>query len=793
MAFVDMQLIDGLGLPYVRGAEASLLDDSLDPALDAAWQTLLATFPGLTFAPLFDAQPAERLADLVDAIRVGGDEPADPFVWFTLECDPAIADALAPAVQALPMVVLAFVRQEAFPAATVSYGTNPDTSRTLQIQPSPNGVDAIYAWQVAGGAGEGVRIADIENGWNLGHDELLTASIRKLSVFGARDIDHGTAVAGIVVGADNGLGTIGIVPNARFDLVTADRGGVNNVAAAIMLAAASLSRGDILLLELALPFRPGNAPDVLLEFDFAAQHAISLATQRGITVIEPAGNGTINLDDFAFLAHTRPQSPTFSGAIVVAAAELTGPALDTWTHTGSSFGSRVDCFADGLRVRAPSSAATDAYQLFDGTSSASAIIAGVAASLQAMTRASGQGPLAPADVRRLLRSALLGTLPSNPLGAKIGPMPDLRKIARAQGLMRVLPVGAARIGGDALLIVHLDADNLVVRRHFTLLTGWGQPIPSPSPNDRFELTGAQPAVTASDEDDPITRLVFDAFFSGPSGLHHVFWDSLDQVGDLTTPIAPFNAIAQGRALAAVRPRLDLVAIAGISPEGRVVVLNGDPQILHAAVSPPLVLDAIGSYRRISGPVLASRGVGLADLVAIEDGGTLSWFTGVLPAVAGTGWSPRIGDPSGVAFDPGARPALFVSDALLLAAAVDSDAHLRVATLRPATQTIDIPVLVDAQVTIDTSGPVALGRTLQNIVALGVDTAGTLRAATRPIPGGDWTALQPILAPVAISPLGGVSAVTLDIGVMAIVVGVDGIVHSALSVDGLLWSPLLPLP
>jgi hypothetical protein len=57
--------------------------------------------------PLFDHLPIGQLADLVDAIRVGGDEPPDPFVWFTLACDESVVDALVPSVLALPMVVLA--------------------------------------------------------------------------------------------------------------------------------------------------------------------------------------------------------------------------------------------------------------------------------------------------------------------------------------------------------------------------------------------------------------------------------------------------------------------------------------------------------------------------------------------------------------------------------------------------------------------------------------------------------------------------------------------------------------
>jgi hypothetical protein len=186
-------------------------------------------------------------------------------------------------------------------------------------------------------------------------------------------------------------------------------------------------------------------------------------------------------------------------------------------------------------------------------------------------------------------------------------------------------------------------------------------------------------------------------------------------------------------------------------------------------------------------------VGLADIVVIEDGGSLKWLTGRLPAIVGTGWSAPLTEPSFVVFDPAARPALLVTGALLLAAAVGSDGSLRVTTLDPLARTFDVPVEVDPAVAIDTSGPVALGLTALNVVALAVDTQGTLRAATRLIAGGNWTPLLPVLSLVSVSPLGGVTAVTIDIGVMAIVVGVDGIVCSAISVDGLIWSPLVPLP
>ena len=798
MATIDVQLIEGLGLPYAPGAEAGLLDASLAPEFNDAWQAFVAASPGKSLMPLFDGTTVDQLADIVDGIRVNGGEPPNPFIWFTVVCDDAEADAVVALLTALPMVMFAQQRTDPVVALSVSYGTNPRASLTLQIQPAPHGVDAIYAWGVAGGAGDGIRVADIEGGWRLDHEELIAARINRLSVFGSRDVDHGTACAGILVASDNGVGTVGIVPNAALELITDDRGGGGSgPAAAILIAAANLGPGDILLLEVANHFRPGNGPEILVEFEPAVQTAIGIATGRDITVIEPAGNGGVNVDAFPFLAHTRPGSPTFSGAIVVGAAELNF-ATNRWSRTFSSFGSRVDCFAAGSFIRAPSAAGTNTYQAFGGTSGASAIIAGAAASLQAMTGAANRRPLAPADVRRLLSSASLGLLPEDPLGARIGSMPDLRRIVRAQGLVRVLPVGAAAIGLDALFMVHLDADNLMVRRHFTLLTGWGPRLPtrlldgSTSDSDTFELIAAQPAVTSSDEVDAIARTVFDAYFSGRGGIHHMFWDTSNQSGDVSKRIAPETMAAFGRAIGAVRPLINRVVLAVINPAGQLTILNGDPQILLAGMTGPLVLDPVGSYRRVDGAAIASLGAGQTDIVAIEDGGSLQWFTGSVTAAGVSNFTGPLNDPS-LAFDPGARPALLAVGIQLLAAAVGTDGVLRVTTLDPVTQTVDPPVVVDASVTMAAQGPVGLGRTALSVVALAVDTQGILRAATRLTGGGAWTPLLPVPAAITCSPLGGVTAVTIDFGVMAIAVDTDGVVHSALSVDGLIWSPLAPLP
>lgn len=814
MAHVDLQLIDGLGLPYAPVAEAGFLDPSLDPVFDIAWQGFVALFPGQTLLPLFDELPVEQLADLVDGARLMGNEPPDPFVWYTMLCDDTEAEAMVSALLALPMVVWAGKRPRVILAGFVSYGTNPQTAfeQTPQTLLSPFGVDAEFAWRIPGGTGAGVRVCDIEEDWLLTHEELITADITKRSVFGTgtrEELNHGTAVVSVIVAADNGLGFVGIAPEASIDLVTNRRAGNDSDPPnAIKVAASKLQPGDVLLLEGALNFYkrpplppPSNEPDeradILIEFHPPTQVQIGLAVARGIVVIVPAGNGGVNLDQFPFLAHTWPESPTFTGSIVVGGAHDHWQPRGEWTRM-SSYGRRVDCFAAAAFVDSAWGTGPSTYFDFSGTSSASAIIAGAAASLQGMMKAAGRGVLAPADIRRLFKSATLGTLSLNAPFDKIGSMPDLRRISKALGLARIIPVAAAAIGGDAVIVVHLDSNNRMVRRHFTFFTGWSQPVPTPtadgsqSVQDIYMLTGAQPAVLSHEEWDPVPRVVHDAFFNGTRGVHHMWWDSANQAGNVIDEIAPRTSSAQGQAVAAVRAGENLFVVAAISPFAKLVVIPRDPKNMYADTGAFIELNAVANYRRLFGPAMVSRKANIVNLVAIEDGGSLNYysvaFTEVGPLVSGP-----VSGASSTTFDPGARPALIQVGNQLLAAAIADDGLLRVVSIDPIADTLEPPLVVDSMVNLPRSGPIALGLTAQNIVVMVVDYQNVVRAATRPIAGGAWTPLLPLLSPVAISPFGGVTLVSIDLGVMALAVSSDGVVCSALSVDGILWSWMTPLP
>jgi hypothetical protein len=95
--------------------------------------------------------------------------------------------------------------------------------------------------------------------------------------------------------------------------------------------------------------------------------------------------------------------------------------LDEW---GSNWGSRIDCFAQGTYVLTTVTP-NDYTKAFDGTSSASAIVAGAALAVQGVVEKNLGFRLDSWQMRQLL---IIGTTAE---GQGIGVMPDLRKIINA--------------------------------------------------------------------------------------------------------------------------------------------------------------------------------------------------------------------------------------------------------------------------------------------------------------------------------------------------------------------------
>jgi hypothetical protein len=190
--------------------------------------------------------------------------------------------------------------------------------------------------------------------------------------------------------------------------------------------------GDVLLIEAERSGIPTEDDDV--DFD-----AIRFAVAAGVTVVEVAGNGGVDLDQHKNAHGKRVfnrNSPDFrdSGAIIVAAAD---PRDSLNRAPFSCYGSRIDCFAWGRHVTTCGFGDLDAGHgdrdktytaKFNGTSSAAPIVAGAAMILQGMAKANSGHWIPPRLMRTLLSNRRTATPQGPGVAGAIGVMPDLKSI-----------------------------------------------------------------------------------------------------------------------------------------------------------------------------------------------------------------------------------------------------------------------------------------------------------------------------------------------------------------------------
>ena len=182
------------------------------------------------------------------------------------------------------------------------------------LHSAPNGIGAMDVWAQPGGRGQGTTVCDVEFDWNLNHVDL-PHGIKKIggALTGrAGDREHGTAVLGQLVSRSGRIGTVGICHKARAMVQSAIIRGLQNIAGAITNAARRLEPGDVILIEIQIPESDGRLLPVQVSSNVFS--AIRAATDRGITVVEAAGNGGEN-----FNQATERNLRRDSGAIVVGA------------------------------------------------------------------------------------------------------------------------------------------------------------------------------------------------------------------------------------------------------------------------------------------------------------------------------------------------------------------------------------------------------------------------------------------------------------------------------------------
>lgn len=429
---------DYVELPYEDGVEEYIRKMQIGP-----WDQLVKEFPGITIKRLYTAISPEKIRGLMDrATELDPTyHPPNLLTYFVVDCPPGVAaEALAKAFSSWETVQTAYFDPPG-EEPQVNPADDPRSANQGYLDPTPDGIDAEFAWPrpdgtgFPGGDGAGLSVIDMERGWTLNHQDL-TAHGATLLHGTTRDgsREHGTAVLGEICAVDNTFGNVGIVPNVASVNVVSYWGSTRPNA--ILAAITNLTFGDILLLEAQLDVTIGPTtwnmmPIEVLDAEF---DTIRLATALGIAVVEAAGNGANDLDTFINGAGNAILNRTAagfrdSGAIMVGAASSASPHTRMWF---SNFGSRIDCYAWGENVDTCSSNSTGSTTMytgtFNGTSSASPIITGAALAIQGITETSLGYRFNPRQLRAILSDPANGTASNNPATDRIGVMPNLRTI-----------------------------------------------------------------------------------------------------------------------------------------------------------------------------------------------------------------------------------------------------------------------------------------------------------------------------------------------------------------------------
>lgn len=292
--------------------------------------------------------------------------------------------------------------------------------------------------------GAGVRFVDLETGWYFNHQDLPGSRTVPEQFYGdllyMADAKHGTKTLGVVLAKHTpvGQGVLGIAPKADFQGCVSYRvGGINDlnvVDDAIIAGLVRLSPGGVLLLEVT------TSDDLPIEVEDDKFDAIRLCVgAKGVTVVEAAGNGAVDLDGWVPISNPpRPldrDSQNDSGAILVGGCM--SATTSTFKHEiwpSSNFGIRIDASAWAEEVYTTEKSPAD-YDCFGGTSAASAIIAGAAILVQNIAQTTTGAFVSVPTVRDLLSDLSLGTPVLKGRGATDSVMPDLVKIASAMGAL----------------------------------------------------------------------------------------------------------------------------------------------------------------------------------------------------------------------------------------------------------------------------------------------------------------------------------------------------------------------
>jgi hypothetical protein len=399
---------------------------------------------GFRLRPLFSRSTEELERDRTAASAEVRMEPPDLTRWFSFEAPAGVTmEAALQRLRSLPYVDVAYALPRAVPASLGADEVPDFTPLQSYLESAPGGLDVLYAWRQPGGMSERVAIADVEGDWNVGHHDLRRAKEKRIDgeLLGGIWYQHGTAVLGQLVGTRNGKGVTGIANKSKVLMFSIGRRGANgkldtNVPDAVNRAAAALEPGDVMVLEVQYSGLRQSGNYIPVEYFDADFEAILAASHKGIVVVEAAGNGNQNLDAPLYEERFDRQVRDSLAIMVGAGAPPGDYRADRARLYFSNYGSRVDVQGWGSSVTTTgygdlySKGGRNFYYTagFNGTSSATGMVAGAVAVLQSIAVENDGNPLKPRRLRRIL--ARTGSPQEGDKKQHIGSRPNLRKAVR---------------------------------------------------------------------------------------------------------------------------------------------------------------------------------------------------------------------------------------------------------------------------------------------------------------------------------------------------------------------------
>jgi len=431
---LTVKFVDG---DAVRTSTANSVTSSA-PATTAAINGVLSQY-GLTLTPEFDLSAADMDALVAEAEERSGEQQMDwrgmYRVGFAVT-SPTLRQQAVDALLALPSVEYAAVNRIDLPPPTATLDYTP-----LQTyRGSLPGINAEYA-EGLGLRGEGMKYVDIEFCWLRNHEDLrgplgsiiqAEADVQpSITDFGV--CSHGAATVGIISSRDNGFGMRGLATEATVMSNPERTDAGPRRPSAIASAGRRTAVGDLIMLEMQESGLDGPFDYVPAEFNQAVYDAVRLAIGGGRVVVAAAGNGFSNggqnLDSEIYADY---RDAIDSGAIIVGAGSADGQEVLPVSAYGSrvnlqGWGQFVATLGFGSLILVDNDTDRSYTDVFDGTSSATAMVAGAAILAQQAVKLEFGGPFDAYEMRELLRRT--GS-PQGPVKGDrhIGPLPNLQGV-----------------------------------------------------------------------------------------------------------------------------------------------------------------------------------------------------------------------------------------------------------------------------------------------------------------------------------------------------------------------------